>query len=293
MKRLVPLLAFVAALGLSGCATVDRMRRDFVAVRYMQQAQDQLMSLPRQTDEAERALDRALALKPADEELQRRASALYVMARAWEKALPLLQGQEDLSREERILLGQALMNAGQLEEGARLCLEAIEEAEQRFEAGQISRREWARTLNDAGYVLADANVELRRAHDAVRRAAETYPQEAAFVDSLGWALLRLGKRRDAAFYLERARRLSPVEDPELLYHVGVAYSRLGRYRDAGLTLRKAARLDPDREEIREELERLGRILPPPQLAAVSQASRAQSQPITPALSPRPISTGVY
>ncbi|MEA3400277.1 MAG: tetratricopeptide repeat protein [Armatimonadota bacterium] len=259
------LLALCTVL-LGGCSTADRMRREFVAMRYMQQAQRHLLELPRHTSRAERELDRALALMPQDEELRSRAAHLYVSARAWRKAVRLLEGQEDPSRADRIVLGQALMQAGERERGARICLEVIEEAHRLYEAGQIGRADYAGVLNNAGYVMADASARLDEAYRAVKRATKAFPLEASFVDSLGWALLRMGNHRDAAFYLERARRLSPSENPEILYHVGVAYARLSRYGDAEDALRRAAHLDPDFEAVKRELERLGRILPRPVLA---------------------------
>ncbi|MGC9318767.1 MAG: tetratricopeptide repeat protein [Armatimonadota bacterium] len=276
------LLALCTAL-LGGCSTADRMRREFVAMRYMQQAQRHLLELPRHTTRAEQELDRALALMPQEEELRSRAAHLYLSARAWRKAVRLLQDQEDPSRLDRIALGQALMQAGERERGASICLQVIEEAHRLYRAGQISRDDYAGLLNNAGYVLADASAELDEAHEAVALATKAAPLEASFVDSLGWALLRKGEHRDAAFYLERARRLSPGENPEILYHVGVAYARVGRYGDAESALRRAARLDPDFEAVKRELERLGRILPRPVLAgSQAPATEELTVPASPA-----------
>jgi tetratricopeptide (TPR) repeat protein len=78
---------------------------------------------------------------------------------------------------------------------------------------------------------------------------------------------------EAAFHLERARRLAGTEDPEMLYHLGVVYSRLGRYNDAESALKSARRLDPGWEPIRKELRRLGRILSPPALATTADMPR--------------------
>ncbi|MGD9497581.1 MAG: tetratricopeptide repeat protein [Armatimonadota bacterium] len=260
----------LTTLALAGCS-LDEMRKEFVAQRYLQQATAHLTQTPRRTLLAESELDRAVALKPDDEELQGQAARLYAMARAWAKAARLFEGLPRLSPEERTMLGYCLMQLGEHERGAAMCREVIAQAEQLRAAGGISRQEWASLLNDAGYLLVDGGGDLEVGMEAVRQAAAAFPLQAAFVDSLGWALLRHGEVLDAAFYLERARRLQSREDPEILYHLGVAYARLGRVGDARRVLQRASELDPGFEEIQKELRRLGRILPPPALALSTTA----------------------
>jgi predicted Zn-dependent protease len=108
-----------------------------------------------------------------------------------------------------------------------------------------TRPEWALLLNDAGYILADANVHLDRAHEAVSAAMEAMPLQGAFVDSVGWALYRKGELVDAAFYLERARRHTPDED--LRYSITSAWSTAAgslrrRHRGAGEGAQARARM---------------------------------------------------
>lgn len=272
MRRWAALAVVIASVALGGCDAADRMRREFVATRYLQQAETHLLGLPRYASRGEQELDRVLELTPHDEHLRGRAGRLYVNARAWDKALELLRELPSPGHNERIMLAQCLLKTGATDDGAAMCVEEINRARRRHAEGRMDRGTWATVLNDAGYVLADAGVRLELAHDATRRATAARPLQAAFVDSLGWALLRLGRYREALFYLERARRLSPREDPELLYHVGVAYARLNRYGDAEDALTRARHLDPDFERIDEELRRLGRVLPRPTLAALADPS---------------------
>ncbi len=263
--RIAVVALVLATVALAGCR-VDEMRSDFVALRYVQEAEAHLHELPRNTAGGERALDRAVALMPDDNEMRARAARLYVAARAWEKAARLFEAQPELSRQDRTMLGYCLLKLGDRERGAELCLEVIREAEQLRAQGSISRREWALLLNDGGYLLVDTGAEIAVGYEAVQRATEVFPLEAPLVDSLGWALLRKGEFLDAAFYLERARRLHSREDPEMLYHLGVAYARLERYGQAKRALQRAAELDPGFADVQKELRRLGRILPPPALA---------------------------
>lgn len=257
----------LAGLLLGGC-TADRMRTDFVATRYVQDAEAKLTRLPRDAAGARRALDRAAALLPPDSGMRLRVARLYVAARGYVQARALLEAapEPQLDPADRALLGYCLLKTGERERGAELCLRVIRDAEAMRASGAIGREQWALLLNDAGYLLIDAGAEIEAAADAVRQAAEAMPLQPAFVDSHGWALARQDRLMDAAFYLERARRQSPRDDPEMLYHLGVVYARLERFRDAEEMLRRAHRLDPDLDEAQEELRRLGRILPPPALA---------------------------
>ena len=267
MTRLLATLLVLAAIFVGGCGSVDDMRGEFVSLRYMQEAEGNLRGLPRHTSRAIEELDRAVALSPENAELKRRAARFYTAARAWEKAMPLFEAQDNLSRQDRIAYAQCLLNTGHAEEGGQICLEIIDHAMKQRERSGTTTSDTALLLNDAGYVLADADVRVDRAYEAVRAAVEVAPLQGAFVDSLGWALYRRGELVEAAFYLERARRHTPQEDPEMLYHLGVVYGRLGRYSDATEALEKARKLAPDWELVRKELRRLGRILPPPVLAA--------------------------
>ncbi|MFW5866507.1 MAG: tetratricopeptide repeat protein [Armatimonadota bacterium] len=282
MKRLLVALIVAAALAGAGCGQVTEMRREFVALRYMQEAEANLRSLPRDTSRAIEELDRAVTLMPEDEELKRRAARYYAVARAWEKAIPLFEAQDDLTIRDRTAYANCLLHTDRAEEGAQICLELIEGAMRKRRQVGARQPDWALTLNDAGYTLVDADMYVDRAHEAVAAAVEAMPLQGAFVDSLGWAMYRQGNLTEAAFYLERARRHTAQDDPEMLYHLGVVYARLGRYKEATTALERARTLAPDWDSIQEELQRLGRILPPPVLAADRPDGAAETfHPIDP------------
>lgn len=266
-------LGLLAVLALSGCDGPDGLRRQFVALRYLQSAEAHLTGLPRDTASAVTELDRAMALLPSDEGLRERAGPVYVAARDYEQAIPLLREQivgevpPLTARRVQTMLAQCLLATGRTDEGVAICRAVLSEAGQMRRDGKMGDLEFALALNDAGYVLADAGVELERAHKAIQAAVELQPLQPAFVDSLGWVLYQKAEYRDAAFYLERALRLSPSDDPEMLYHLGAAYARLGRLREAEAVLRKARWADPSWPVVQQELRRLGRTLVPPLMSA--------------------------
>src|SRR5207253_164362 len=86
--------------------------------------------------------------------------------------------------------------------------------------------------NDLGYLWADQGKNLKEAEAMIRRALEEDRRQrkqnpraddednAAYIDSLGWALFRLGKLDEARKELERARSLPDGEDPVIHDHLG-------------------------------------------------------------------------
>lgn len=64
--------------------------------------------------------------------------------------------------------------------------------------------EHAATLNSIGYILADENIDPDTAIKYCRRAVEKSPEYYPFLDSLGWALFKAGRRDEALEYLRDA-----------------------------------------------------------------------------------------
>jgi len=93
-------------------------------------------------------------------------------------------------------------------------------------------------LNDLGYLWADEGKHLQRALRMIRQAVEKEPNNAAYRDSLGWVLFRLGKIREALPELEKAVSMEP--DPTVVEHLGDAYQADGQPEKARQSWRKAA-----------------------------------------------------
>jgi len=121
-------------------------------------------------------------------------------------------------------------------------------------------------LNYLGYSWVDRGENLERAKGMIERAVELRPTDGYIVDSLGWALYRLGDLAGAVFHLERAVELRPT-DPTINDHLGDAYWQVGRYTEARFQWRRALTFDPDPELIvdieRKLRDGLARTPPPP------------------------------
>jgi tetratricopeptide (TPR) repeat protein len=67
----------------------------------------------------------------------------------------------------------------------------------------------ANALNSLGFIYAEENIDLAAAASLCRRAVESSPKNAAYVDSLGWALFKQGRHGDARACFRKALELAP------------------------------------------------------------------------------------
>ncbi len=79
-------------------------------------------------------------------------------------------------------------------------------------------------MNDLGYLWVEENKRLERAERMIRKAVEADPENAAYRDSLGWALYRLGRYQEALGELEKAT--ANETDPVIFDHLGDVYQKL-------------------------------------------------------------------
>jgi len=93
-------------------------------------------------------------------------------------------------------------------------------------------------LNDLGYLWADENQHIERAHRMIERAVAAEPENAAYRDSLGWVLYRMGRFQEAVAELAKAAEMEP--DPVVLEHLGDAHAQTGQIDQAEATWEKAA-----------------------------------------------------
>ncbi len=103
-------------------------------------------------------------------------------------------------------------------------------------------------LNYLGYSWIDKGMHLDQARQMIEKAVELRPSDGAIVDSLGWALYRMGDYPAAVRMLERAVELKG-DDPTINEHLGDAYWRVGRHDEARYQWRRALGLNPEPEQM--------------------------------------------
>ncbi|MCX7287165.1 MAG: tetratricopeptide repeat protein [Rhodobacterales bacterium] len=111
-------------------------------------------------------------------------------------------------------------------------------------------------LNYLGYGLVDRGEKLDEALGMIEKAVAADPDQGYIIDSLAWALFRLGRYDEALGPMERASLLEPV-DPIVTDHLGDVYWKVGRKLEAQFQWRRALSFEPaekDAERIRRKLD---------------------------------------
>ena len=133
----------------------------------------------------------------------------------------------------------------------------FDEAAEQFQAVLEIQPENSTAMNYLGYMWADNGENLEQALELVRRAVALEPDNGAYVDSLGWALFRLGELEAARRQLERAKQLVP-EDSTILEHLGDVYVALGDTRRAREAYENALAIN-DEENVEAVRHKLGEL----------------------------------
>tara|TARA_Y100000588_G_scaffold284998_1_gene302668 strand:- start:11632 stop:13368 length:1737 start_codon:yes stop_codon:yes gene_type:complete len=76
----------------------------------------------------------------------------------------------------------------------------------------------SQALNALGYTLADRTNRYEEAYKYIKQALTLNPDDFYILDSMGWALYRLGRFREAIDFLNRALKIK--DDPEVAAHLG-------------------------------------------------------------------------
>ncbi len=112
----------------------------------------------------------------------------------------------------------------------------------------------AEACNYLGYMWADHNMNLEEAETMIRRALQSEPSNASYLDSLGWVEFRKGQFDRALDDLLRAAKTAEREDPVVFEHIGDSYLKLNRTREALEAWQKALSLDPKNKNLADKIQ---------------------------------------
>ncbi|MBM3497854.1 MAG: tetratricopeptide repeat protein [Armatimonadetes bacterium] len=264
MRHAAAPASLVALVVLGGCGAIGDMRSQYVANRALREASAELTGDSPRLDRARRSLDLAYRLRRGDPRFLARLAEPYQAAGGFDRAIRCYEAAEEVyGGTHEAQVAYCLLKLGKTEAGAERALEAVRAASDDLAAQRIGPERYANVLNDVGYALVDAKVQLDEGAELIEEAVRLQPTVPAHIDSLGWAYYRRGEYADAAFHLERAARLMGRRNPEVLWHLGAVHAQLGKLRRAESELRQALELEPANEEARRTLRHLLRELPPP------------------------------
>ncbi|MCP4255386.1 MAG: tetratricopeptide repeat protein, partial [Candidatus Scalindua sp.] len=107
--------------------------------------------------------------------------------------------------------------------------------------------------NFLGYYFVEKGEQLDKAVDLIKKALSANPENAAYLDSLGWAYFKLAKEDDGKMMLALQKLIeasSYAEDPEIMGHLGDVYYSLGSWEEAQLQWENAMGLwDKSTEDV--------------------------------------------
>ena len=119
-------------------------------------------------------------------------------------------------------------------EMASLCIENSSSAESEAAIKWYKRaadQECATAMNNLAYLWAEQGKELDKALIWAGKAVNLEPDNASFIDTLGWVLFRKGRYSEAFGRLAEAEKLEP-ENAEILDHLGDVCLKLGKKEDS-------------------------------------------------------------
>lgn len=109
--------------------------------------------------------------------------------------------------------------------------------------------------NYLGYMLVQNNGDLERAVGYIKKALELEPNNGAYLDSLGWAYVKLGRIDEGIELLERAKSEMPL-DSEIHEHLGEAYLIKGLKENAVAEWEMSVNINPSKQELKEKINKL-------------------------------------
>ena len=178
---------------------------------------------------------------------QREAKQSQQAVATFEEALHDAQLDEDdevINAKFYFNYGAAAEQAGLYEKAADLLRKSI----------ALDPANSAEAYNYIGYMWADHNMHLDEAEAMIKRALESEPNNASYLDSLGWVEFRNGKFDQALSDLLRAAKTVERDDPVVFEHIGDTYLKLNRVREALDAWQKALALDPKNKTLADKIE---------------------------------------
>ena len=173
-------------------------------------------------DEAVTELQGFLTHRPIDRSVYIAIAQVYLQAKRFDAAEQAIQKALDLSPgpEDQEF---ALFVQGSIYERQK----KYDEAEKTFKRVLSVDPLNSSASNYLGYMLADRGIRLDESVQYIQKALELEPDNAAYLDSLGWAYFKMGRYDLAENPLERAAS-KIQDDPTIHEHLGDLYLHQGK-----------------------------------------------------------------
>lgn len=108
-------------------------------------------------------------------------------------------------------------------------------------------------LNNYAYYLSVRNEELEKAKEMAQQALTFEPENAAYLDTMGWIYFKMEEYNKAKEYIQRSVDTGDAS-AEVYEHLGDVYEALGDLENAVEWWQKALDEDPERDYLKEKLD---------------------------------------
>ncbi len=181
---------------------------------------------------------------PNDPEINYYTGFIYNRRREFSKAIPFLNKAMEIEPEN---LQTLLTLASAYDE-----LKLYEKAEHLYKNVLDKDNETPLILNNYAYHLAVRGIRLEYALKLSQKAVQANPDNAAFLDTMGWIHYQLGEYNKAREHIKESIAIQD-NNAEVHEHLGDVYSKLGDKQKAREAWERAHELDNNRESVAQKL----------------------------------------
>ncbi len=214
----------------------------------------------KRNEEALSYLDQAVKLNPKRPEPYLLLGLTYFQMKDYQQAKARLEDgihQNPSNAELHFNLGTAYDKLDRFDE-------VVKEMEQALELDP----EHADALNYLGYSYADRSINVEEAVSLTQQAVKLKPHNGYYVDSLAWALYKVGRVEEALEMMQRAVALVP-DDPVIYEHLGEIFLLREEHEKARDAWIHSLQLDSTNEALKQRFRDTGFGEPVPTLSQQS------------------------
>ena len=123
-------------------------------------------------------------------------------------------------------------------------LNNYDKAAEQYEEAIKLRPDSAETLNNLAYLYTELNINNEKSLIMAKKANKLEPNNASYIDTLGWAYYRNGDLDNALIHLQKANSLVPAQS-EILLHIGRVYLDKNEFDKALAFVKEAFKANPN------------------------------------------------
>ena len=192
------------------------------------------------------AMERAKKAVPKDSRVYFLMGLAYSRLNEPEKAVPVLERSLELKPNDLDVLSTLALTLDGMHR--------YQESDSLYELSLKIDPKYHLVLNNYGYSLAERGLQLERALQMALQAIAAEPDNASYLDTVGWVYFKLGKYEEAQRYIAKA--IAAGEASATVYeHMGDICFKLGQKENAERYWKQALDMDGNNQALRDKLAR--------------------------------------